>query len=233
MVDVFGLVEFETPSFGIGSGNMIYFLIAFMFLLAGAIIIYVVYSFKIFNKKIVVFENISGQGYQVSYKDRARLIDIGDSGEELLFLKKRKKYRTAYGKKMGKNTYWFAIGQDGYWYNVVLGDVDAKMGMLDIEPIDRDMRYMHVAVRKNIQDRYRKVKFMEKYGAIVFSGIFLVIMLIGIWFLLDKMSDIATANAGAVQGAEGVQEATRQIVSSLDHILDKFEYTGGSGIEAG
>ena len=80
---------------------------------------------------------------------------------------------------MGPNIYWFAIGQDGYWYNVVLGDLDAKMGMLDIEPVDRDMRYMHVAIRKNIQDRYKKIGFMEKYGTIVMNSIFLLIMLLG------------------------------------------------------
>jgi len=42
-----------------------------------------------------------------------------------------------------------------------------------IEPVDRDMRYMHVAIRKNITERYRKVGFMEKYGVMVFSGIFI------------------------------------------------------------
>jgi len=172
----------------------------------------------------MVFENISGQGYQLVYKDRARLIKLGDQGEEILYLLKKKVYRTAYGKKMGQNTYWFAVGQDGYWYNVVLGDIDAKMGMLDIEPIDRDMRYMHVAIRKNIQDRYKKVNFMEKYGTYIMSGVFLIIMLIGIWFLLDKIASIASATSGSVDAAQKVSEASDRILSSLDNIC------GGSGL---
>ena len=152
MADILG-VNIETPSFAIGSGAVAMGVAIFFIILVGAAIIYFVYMMRIYNRKIIVFENVSGQGFQPVYKDTARLISLGDGGEELLFLRKKKVYRTAYGRKMGKNTYWFVIGHDGYWYNSILGDIDAKMGMLDIEPIDRDMRYMHVAVRKNIQER--------------------------------------------------------------------------------
>jgi len=100
------------------------------------------------------------------------------------------------------------------------------MGMLDIEPIDRDMRYMHVAVRKNTQERYRKVKFMEKYGTYVMSGMFILIMIIGIWFLLDKMGDIANTVNSGIESSVKVQDATNKILSSLDNIVG-----GGSGIE--
>jgi len=192
----------------------------------GGIALFFMHRYKIYNRKIVVFENISGQGYQPVYKDRARLIKLGDQGEEILYLLKKKVYRTAYGKKMGKNIYWFAVGQDGYWYNVVLGDIDAKMGMLDIEPIDRDMRYMHVAIRKNIQDRYKKPDLFEKYGTYIMSGVFLIIMLVGIWFLLDKIAGISSASAGSVDAAKDVLTTSKTILNSLENIC------GGSGIRS-
>ena len=219
MVDILGLTNIEIPKFGIGTGRFTIILAIFLIVIAGAIVIWYVYDRRLYNRKVILFENISGQGYQPTIRDRARLISLGDAGEELLFLRKQKKYRSAYGKKMGKNVYWFAVGQDGYWYNCILGDIDAKMGMLDIEPIDRDMRYMHVAIRKNIQDRYRKVKFMEKYGAIMISGFFLLVMLVGIWFLLDKIATISQSIAGAIEAAGGVQEATKQTISALDNII--------------
>jgi len=178
-----------------------------------------------FNKKIILFENISGQGYQPTLRDRAMLIKIGDGGEELLFLKKKKVYRTAYGKKMGKNTYWFAVGQDGYWYNILLGDLDAKMGMLDIEPVDRDMRYMHVAIRKNITERYRKVGFMEKYGMMVFSMVFILLMFGGLWFLIDQIGELLNQATSTVAAAEKLITPLETIASKLDSI-----YSGGSGI---
>tara|TARA_Y100001951_G_C11206819_1_gene220518 strand:- start:49 stop:747 length:699 start_codon:yes stop_codon:yes gene_type:complete len=229
MVDVLGLADIpiNVPSFGFGIGTgVVPILVAiFIIVLAGGIILFLWTDRRLYNKKIVLFENISGQGYQPVFNDRARTIKLGSGGEELLYLKKKKVYRTAYGRKMGKNTYWFCVGaRDGYWYNVLLGDIDAQMGMLDVEPIDRDMRYMHVAIRKNIEERYNKPKFMEKYGTIMMSGIFLIVMIIGIWFLLDKIADISTSVAGSVKSATQVQEASRQILASLDNVC------GGSGL---
>lgn len=226
MADVLGFdIPISAPSFGVGTGNIIWVLLIFVVAVIIAIVAYVVFQYRTFNRKIIVFENISGQGYQPVLRDRARLITLGDGGEELLFLKKKKVYRTAYGRKMGKNTYWFAIGQDGYWYNIVLGDIDAKMGMLDIEPIDRDMRYMHVAVRKNIAERYKKQKFMEKYGTIMMSGMFLLIMIIGIWFLLDKMTETQAATNTAIESSKQVIDAVKDILVSTDNIC-----SGGSGL---
>lgn len=205
--------------------NWVLILIILLVVITVVIVGYVVYMNRLFNRKIIVFENISGQGYQPILRDKARLIRIGDGGEEILFLKKKKVYRTAYGRKMGKNTYWFAVGQDGYWYNIVLGDLDAKMGMLDIEPIDRDMRYMHVAVRKNIQERYRKLDFMQKYGTIAMNAVFLLIMIIGIWILLQKMGSISEASAAAVDAAKQVLDATNRALGNLDNIVGGSGYT--------
>jgi len=228
MVTILG-TEIPVPDFsfgGINAPSLIIIGFIFLLFLIGAGVIYYIFINRLYSKKIIVFENISGQGYQPTIKDTARLVKIGDGGEELLFLRKTKVYRTAYGKKMGKNTYWFSVGQDGYWYNCVLGDLDAKMGMLDIEPIDRDMRYMHVAVRKNIQERYRKIKFMEKYGTIVFNGIFLIIMLIGLGFLLNQMTENAQVINEGLKTAKEVMDLNAQITASLDNIC-----TGGSGIK--
>jgi len=184
------------------------------------IIIWIWHMNRIFNKEIIIFENIAGQGYQKTGKDKARIVKIGDGGEEILFLRKRKVYRTAYGRKMGENSYWFAVGQDGYWYNVLLGDLDAKMGMLDIEPIDRDMRYMHVAIRKNIQERYRKVSVMEKYGMIIMSGIFILMMIIviAIWLLMSKAGDLINAATTTVEASKPIAEALKGAASHLDNI---------------
>ena len=209
-------------------GTLTIVLIAIILIIATAIGIYIYINWKTFNKTIILFENIAGQGYQVTFKDKARIIKIGDGGEEILYLRKKKVYRTAYGKKMGKNTYWFAVGQDGYWYNILLGDLDAKMGMLDIEPVDRDMRYMHVAIRKNITDRYKKVGFMERYGSIVFNGMFLIIMIIGLWILIDQIGNLIGQTAALMEKAQMAMEPVAKALSQADTIC-----SGGSGILPG
>jgi|TARA_R100001530_G_scaffold34477_3_gene26942 hypothetical protein len=217
------------PSFTGGGFGSWLTIIAVILLVVGfsAVAFWFWYQGKIFNKRIKVFENIAGAGWQHTGNDKARIVKVGDGGEEIMYLQKRRVYRTAYGRKMGKNTYWFAIGQDGYWYNVVLGDLDAKMGMLDIEPIDRDMRYMHVAIRKNIQERYRKIGFMEKYGQILMSGIFFIILIIGIWLLISKVEDLITIAGQNIEAGKPVADALSNAVGNLDNLC-----SGGSGIKS-
>lgn len=228
MGEVLGLdtgVNLPSMASGMFGGTMTYILLGIIVFIILAILLYVIMTHFKFNKKIILFENVSGQGYQVTYRDRAKLVKLGDGGEEILYLRKKKVFRAAYGKKMGKNTYWFAVGQDGYWYNVTLGDLDAKMGMLDIEPIDRDMRYMHVAIRKNIAERYRKESFMQKYGTILFSGIFLIIMIIAIWLLIDQVGELIEQATGAIEASKQAMEPAVKALSHADTIC-----SGGSGV---
>jgi len=224
-MDIFGAnIPINVGSGAIGSTLMIILAIVVFVVLLG-VFMYFFYTYRVYNKKIVVFEDIAGGGYKKAFTDRARLIKIGDGGEEVLKLLKKKVFRAAYGRKMGTNEYWFAIGQDGYWYNFLLGDLDAEKGMLDIEPIEKDMRYTYVAIQKSIASDYTKTSFMQKYGTMVMGGIFLIIMIAGIWFLLAEMGDISEASGAAVRAAAEVQTATAEIISSLDNIV-----TGGSGV---
>lgn len=228
MAEVFGVdIGLNAPATVnlLAGGILGYILIFLVVMFTAGLLVFYIYNKRIYNRKLIVFENISGQGYQPTYKDTARLIKLGDGGEEILYLKKKKVYRTAYGKKMGKNTYWFAVGQDGYWYNCTLGDLDAKMGMLDIEPIDRDMRYMHVAIRKNITERYRKIGFMERYGTVVIGAIFLFIMFGGLWFLIDQIGELMNQATAVVKASQQINEPLQNAISHLDSIC-----SGGRGI---
>ncbi len=217
----------ELPSLinSFGGGTLYIILAVLAVAIAGAIGIYIYATNKKYNRKIVLFENIAGKGWEPTLKDRAMVVKIGDGGEEILYLRKSKIYRTAYGRKQGKNEYWFAVGQDGYWYNFLLGDLDAKMGMLDIEPVDRDMRYMHVAIRKNITERYRKIGFMEKYGSILINGVFLIIMIVGLWVIVDQIGELVGKLISSQEASTQTLNAITNAISKLDQISN-----GGSGI---
>jgi len=218
---IFGMdLGFNLPTFSTsGIGMWITIICAsVLVILAVGIGVWFYIQKKTYFINIRDFENIAGQGFQCTNRNTARLIKIGDGGEQLLMTRKGKEYRTAYGKKMGRNEYWFCKGQDGYWYNIVLGDLDAKMGMLDIEPIDRDMRYMHVAIRKNIQDRYKKENMLEKYMPMVVSFIFLLIMIVAVWLLISKVGDLIAAATTTVNAAQPLNDALMKTVGKLDAI---------------
>ena len=229
MASLFGLdLGVDPASFVSGSSFGTMFTISaliFVIAIIAGIGIWIWNQKKIYSKTVINFENISGAGYSIANKDVARLVKVGDGGEEILYLKRAKEYRTAYGKKMGKNQYWFAKGQDGYFYNIVLGDLDAKMGMLDIEPIDRDMRYMHVAIRKNIQDRYKKVRFMDKYGSWIMGGLMMIIFFIGMGFMLDQIGNLIGETTSAMSSIADAVESMKSIAAHLDTVC-----SGGTGI---
>lgn len=89
------------------------------------------------------------------------------------------------------------------------------------------MRYMHVAIRKNITERYRKVGFMEKYGVMVFSGIFIIAMIIALWLMLDQIGELIEQAATATSAGAKTLEVVTNALARVDSIC-----AGGSGISA-
>jgi hypothetical protein len=217
MVDIFGF-EFEIPTFGLNSASLLMIGILLGLIGFGCFVLWLVIDARLYNRRVIIFENVSGLGYQPILKDKAKVIKVGNTGEEILWLKKSRVYRSSYNRKMGKNTYWFAIGQDGYWYNFLLGDLDAKKGMLDIEPVDRDLRLTYVSVAKQIKEEYNNLKFMDKYGTHIMNGLFLIIMLVGIWFLLEEIGEIMRSSQQVVEAARLLAESNKNILSSLNNI---------------
>ena len=181
---------------------------------------------KQYSEEVVIFENISGKGWQVKTKDKARRIRMSIDGTETLFLKNTKIPLTAYGRKMGTNQYWFAIGQDGGYYNFVLGDLDSKMGLLDIEPIDRDIKYLIVAMLKNAEKEYGKIEsWMDKWGKWVFSIILVIIGIAGASYIVSQMGDIAQSQALLTKETANLVEKMSTMAGHFDSMCN-----GGTGL---
>jgi len=207
---------------GLVSNTWVY---VFIIVILGIILIGVavaVFFYFTYNRKIVLFENVAGQGYQVCLKTRARIVKLGSGGEELLKTFIGGHYVSAYGKKMGKNTYWYAKAQDGYWYNILLGDLDAKRGMLDIEPVDRDVRMFHVALDRLSHLTYGKTSFMEKYGSMMLAFIFLIALVGGLWFLIGQIGTAVAPLAESVKLSQEVQEKNLQVTERLEGLVSSI-----------
>ena len=207
------------PDFSSLGSSLLYSILIIIVMAVIAFLGYFYWDSLKYKYKIEIYENLGGTRYVKSAVDVAKLVNVGSGGEQLLWLKKHKCYRTAYARKMGKNLIWFAVGQDGYWYNIQLGDLDAKQGELDIEPIDRDMRYTHVAIRKNTEARYTpKPKFMEKYGVAIFGFLFFILLIFGLYFLIGQISEAASALAGTAETNRQVLDSLKQVIVSMDNI---------------
>ena len=232
MVDILGTdIPVDVPSInvtGFMSGSWIWVaLVLFLGIILMVGVAFILFL-RTWNRRVELFEDIGGNGrYQRLVITRARILKVGDKGEEILKTMKGKLFLTAYGKKMGRKNYWFARGPDGYWYNFVLGDLDTKMGILDIEPVDRDVRMMHVALDRLSQDKYGQKSKMPMI--LLGTGIFivLVILLVGMYVVAGRfveaaqsMASTANANTEVLKSLNGVLRASGNIQST----------TGGSGV---
>ena len=158
---------------------------------------------KIYNRRIVIFEKV-GQIFEPTGYDTAKEYIIGDGGEKVLYLRKRKFWKVA-EKQSSRSTYWFAVLDDGYWYNITLGDLNSKLGTVEatgISPeIHKLMRYQNAGLRKNLQERHLKKNWYDHpligwIGAIVFvliAGIMLY--LIAKQMLQDLPQTLALQNS--------------------------------------
>lgn len=170
-----------------------------------------------FNKTIVILEDVSGSdNLEPVGRDKAMVVKVGKGGSELLYLRKRKVYRGSYGKRMGKNMYYFAIGKDGYWYNITLGDLDPALQKVGVKTTSVNMRYQNESLQELIKERFDKPTFWGQYGQIILNLAFFMVVAVMFWLYFSAFKETAPA---LTQSAEALKEASdtlRQVVGGLD-----------------
>jgi hypothetical protein len=203
----------------------------FFFFVGACITTFMLLSRWRWKYKVTILEDVTGSGiYQPTKKDRARLIKFGDGGEEIFYLKKLKRYRVAYGKRVGKNYIAWAIGQDGYWYNITFGNLDKKLLEVGVSPVDRDMRFAMASLRKGIETRYNEKTFFEKWGVPITIGILIIgIIAQGVttYYILSKQKEITNANVEGTRVSLEVMKLAKEVLGDVDTIKGTGGGTSG------
>lgn len=154
------------------------------------------YSKKIFYKRITDFELINGF-YQPAYRDTAKVVKLGTGGFEVIYLKKRKVYRIAFGGRIGRNDYYFFIAPDGYPYSGLLSGHITTDGKVPVQTTNPTMRSQYTALEKQIEALHgAKKSFWDTYGNWVMSLAFLLIIGILAWLIYREMH----ATMGSIAG---------------------------------
>lgn len=192
-----GLDVSLTGTLGGFATYLLYIILFFIVVAIGGALIWYFNNKALYKYQIIVFENISGKGWQRGKDDKARIIRIASDGTYNFFLKNRKIPLGASGaKKMDTNQYWYAIAQDGSFVNFVVGDLDAKMGILDIEPIDRNVKWDMVNSLKQNKDEFGQKKgLFEKYGVWVVSILVILIIIAGFVYIIKEIGGVADSLA--------------------------------------
>jgi len=145
---------------------------------------------KVFSKSITAFEIVAGE-WQPCIRDVSKVVKIGKGGFEILYFKKLKTHKIAYGGRVGKNTYYFFIMPDGYWYNGSLmaniNTIDSKQGLIPITTTNPLMRGQYTALEKQIDSLHgNKKTFWDKYGTFVMSIAFILISGVLLWLMFKE-----------------------------------------------
>jgi hypothetical protein len=206
--------------------SIVTFLIfAVIFIVAVTIITYLIVSKLKYKNKIVIFENVAGR-YEPTKKDFASEIKFGDLGDKVFYARKNKKFLPRPAKQVGKRTFWYAVDDNGLWHNIGDFDINVPSGSAQADYIDRGMLYSAVGMRKNMKERFQKITFLERYGALIAYVVLIAIIGIMMWLLIDKFIEVAQATNTAVQTANKVLETSNSVVAKLDSIC-----SGGSGLK--
>jgi len=165
-----------------------------------------------YKRKVVIFEEINHELIPIT-TTRARVIRLRAGGEEVMKTLFGGYYLSAYSKRIGKASYWYLRGTDGYLYNFVLD----KYG----KPIfvSGDMRMFNIAIDRLSQQTYGKQGFMEKYAVHMILFVFLVVLILGMWFIISEIGKATAPLTASTEANIRLMEASEGILSKLDNIL--------------
>ncbi len=171
---------------------------------------------KIYKKKITVFERI-GNYFDPIFRDSAKQVKLGKGGFEVLYLRKSKTYRLAYGGRVGRDTYYFFIGPDGYWYNGMLGGEITSDGKVPIVTTNPSMRAQYTALEKTIDSLYsEKAGFWDKYGNWILSIAFVLIIGVLAWLIYKEISTIMGSVSGLIDKVGALTDKVTQLLANTE-----------------
>lgn len=172
-----------------------------------------------YNKKIKLFRKV-GKSTQFIGADKGWLCRLGMAGDTWMKVKKFKKTLPRPRFQMGPNEFWYFEREDGEWINFNMGSIDEDMKKAGIEYVDEDMRLQRLGIYKNLEARFRKQSFMEKYGAILVSFVYILITSLCLVILFQRMNENFIV-VGDVASQIG------QVAQSVDNMMIR----SGSGMQ--
>jgi hypothetical protein len=204
--------------------NMGLWFFAFILFIGGGLVVwYSYYNKKQFNIVINDFEVIGNQ-YSFVRKDTAKLVKIGSGGFEILYLRKLKTYRLAFGTRMAKNTYYFFKSKDGYYYNSVLNAeinyINKLGGLIPIVTSNPAMRSQYTALETQINNLHEnKESFWESNKTWIIPLIFILISGVMLWLIAKEVVSGINANAS-------VTDKIGKLVDSVNNLIQNSQGAG-------
>lgn len=182
--------------------------------------------FYTYKRKIIVFEEISGC-LQPVLSTRARVIKLRAGGEEVMKTLIGGYYVSAYGRRIGRNSYWYLKGSDGYLYNFILDKFGKPVY------IDGDMRMFHVAIDRLSEKTYGDSHNLTK--VMVAGGILLglIILILGGWWVAHTIGVALEPLTASLNQNAQLTEANVQTSATMYNVINKLGLTPANATSSG
>jgi hypothetical protein len=204
---------------GVNFLNIVGWFVFAILLIGGAFYFMMYYrNRKIYSKKVTAFDQV-GIYFEPAIRDLAKVVKLGSGGFEILYLKKLKTWKIAFGGRVGKNTYYFFIMPDGYWYNGMLSanvfKINELGGLIPIVTTNPSMRTQYTALEKQINDLHaKKQTFWDKYGQWVLALGFVLVAGLMLWLNYQQFVKATSMLSTAMDKAGQLLDTINKISSN-------------------
>lgn len=157
-------------------------------------------SYYKWRVNVVLYRKINGKIVPVG-KFKGMIQRLGKAGDTWLAVKNGKRLPRP-KLWQGKFLVWYYEREDGEWINFELGDIDTQMKQVDASYVEEDMRLQRLGIQKNLEDRYVKPSFWDKYGTTIMWVVFIMIVTVCLVILFQKLAGLPEAITKSAQAVE-------------------------------
>jgi len=207
---------------GVGSFVL---LIATLAIVAGivAMVLYLKKNKQLYKEKIHFFEEVQDQMIPVEDCVGAELI-IPNTNIRVFYIKSKDLYMPRGVKKMGKNSYWYAIRNNREIVNFTMSNLNKVLKEAGLDFDHTDMRYAYANLREIIKRNYKdkSKKWWLEYKDVISVVIFVFVITVSMFFITRYIGSIV----------DKVGPLIDKIVEAMDRMI-QFEQATGGGISSG
>jgi|TARA_R100000501_G_C2629080_1_gene123567 hypothetical protein len=196
-INPFGSIDIGLGA--IGSALLIFFLIIFIILLVGGLVIWRINAKK-YKYRIPLQKKVGNIVIRVGTYV-AKDFPIGRAGDKLWLVKLKgaKKYIPPATLQTAPFEYTHFEREDGEWINISMPDVDEIMKKHKVKYVHQDMRANRVAINTLLDQRFTDKSFWDKYGNMIVNIIMYLVITVCMVIIFWQWSDIVDKTSQLLQ----------------------------------
>lgn len=172
---------------------------------------------KLYNITIHFFEEVQGNLIPIE-QCLACELTIPNTSVKVFYIKSKDLYLPRGVRKMGKNSYWYAIRDNKEIVNFRIKNINKEMKEANLDYDHTDMRYAMNNLRDLIKRNYRdkSIPWWREYKEVISIVIYVFVLTLSIFFILNKIGDLI--------------DKVGLLIDHADQLVQSARATSGSGI---